>query len=420
MDAMKAALRRSLLAALASGVLGGCSTLEALQSPAVLEMVRTIDSQNTITSEDYEQLSGTSDLVFQQIRDLDPEIYPQLTLSARRTFVQDIRQRTESGFGPDVIITDSETALELYRLGLIDPVQLSEQDRQDTPQSLLDLVTAKDGALVARPVNQFVQLACFNKRRLPSPPRTLKELEQSSSDATFGMAIQLKDLFWSAEAFDAAPALKAAMDAPSLDNVHRDKVTSWLRWLVGSSYQQNIRFLNNQNQLRLGLIKGELDWITCWSSHLKRLKLAMGDDLGLAALPRGPAQHRKASTRLEVWALGRNSSPRQRRKALVMLEFITKPWAQKTYALTSSSAMPVSQKAAAIVASKIPGGSEALRNYANSERQPLGQVRVKARIFRDPIRYDAISNALLETIYDVRTPEQGAAQILQGLQDTPR
>ena len=53
------------------------------------------------------------------------------------------------------------------------------------------------------------------------------------------------------------------MDAPSLDNVHRDKVTAWLRWLVGSSYQQNIRFLNNQNQLRLGLIKGKLDWITC-------------------------------------------------------------------------------------------------------------------------------------------------------------
>ena len=230
--------------------------------------------------------------------------------------MQDIRQRTESGFWPDVIITDGETALELYRLGLIDPVQLSEQDRQDTPQSLLDLVTAKDGALVARPVNQFVQLACFNKRRLPSPPRTLKELEQSSSDATFGMAIQLKDLFWSAEAFDAAPALKAAMDAPSLDNVHRDKVTAWLRWLVGSSYQQNICFLNNQNQLRLGLIKGELDWITCWSSHLKRLKLAMGDDLGLAALPRGPAQHRKASTRLEVWALGRNSSPGN----------VAKPW----------------------------------------------------------------------------------------------
>ena len=63
--------------------------------------------------------------------------------------MQDIRQRTESGFGPDVIITDSERALELYRLGLIDPVQLSELDRQGTPQSFLDLVTAKDGALVA-------------------------------------------------------------------------------------------------------------------------------------------------------------------------------------------------------------------------------------------------------------------------------
>ena len=95
-----------------------------------------------------------------------------------------------------MIITDSETALELYRSRLIDPIQLSEQDRQDTPQSLLDLVTAKDGALVARPVNQFVQLACFNKERLPTAPRTLEDLKQSSNDATFGMAIQLKDLFW--------------------------------------------------------------------------------------------------------------------------------------------------------------------------------------------------------------------------------
>ena len=387
MDAMKAALRRSLLAALASGVLGGCSTLDELQPPAVLEMVRTIDSQNTITSEDYEQLSGTSDLVFQQIRDLDPEIYPQLTLSARRTFVKDIRQRTESGFGPDVIITDSETALTLYRSRLIDPIQLSEQDRQDTPQSLLDLVTAKDGALAARPVNQFVQLACFNKERLPTAPRTFEDLKQSSNEATFGMAVQLKDLFWTADAFDASSALKAAMDfdAPSAYQAHRETVTAWLRWIVDSRYQQNIRFLNNQGNLRDGLIRGELDWITCWSNNLRGLKQKLGDSLGVTALPKGPNQNRAATTRLEVWALGRNSSPLQRRKAPLMLDFVTKPWAQKTYSLATKNAMPVSQKAATVVASKIPGGNEALRNYISAKR-PLIQMRVKARIFRDPVR----------------------------------
>ena len=397
-------------------LLSGCSAIDVLQPPAVVDIVRTIDNKAHITTQDYEQLEDISNLVFQQIRDLDPQIHPQLQLQSSTNFIDEIRQQTESGFGPDLIITDSETALALYRSRLIDPIQLSEQDRQDTPQSLLDLVTAKDGALVARPVNQFVQLACFNKERLPTAPRTLEDLKQSSNDVTFGMSVQLKELFWTADAFNATPALKAAMDSLSADQAHQATVTAWLRWLVDSSYQQNIRFLNNQGNLRDGLVKGELDWITCWSNNLRGLKQKLGDRLGVTALPKGPNQYRTATTRLEVWALGWNSSPMQRRKALVMLDFVTKPWAQKTYSLATNSAMPVSQKAATVVASKIPGGNEALRNYLSAER-PLSKMRVKARIFRDPIRYDTISAALLDTIYDIQTPEQGAEQILQGLRE---
>ena len=44
-------------------------------------------------------------------------------------------------------------------------------------------------------------------------------------------------------------------------------------------------------------------------------------------------------------------------------------------------------------------------------------MRVKARIFRDPVRYETISNTLLDTIYDIQTPEQGAEQILQDLRE---
>ena len=413
---MAAGLSRAWLVGLTAGLLSGCAAIDALNPPAVVDIVRTIDNKANITTQDYEQLQDISNLVFQQIRDIDPQIQPQLQLQSSTNFIDEIRQRTESGFGPDLIITDSETALELYRSRLIDPIQLSEQDRQDTPQSLLDLVTAKNGALVARPVNQFVQLACFNKERLPMAPRTLEDLKQSSNDATFGMAIQLKDLFWTADAFDASPALKAAMDSPSADQAHRETVTNWLRWLVASSYQQNIRFLNNQGNLRDGLVKGELDWITCWSNNLRGLKQKLGDRLGVTALPKGPNQNHAATTRLEVWALGRNSSRLQRSKALVMLDFVTKPWAQKTYSLATNNAMPVSQKAATVVASKIPGGNEALRNYLSAER-PLSKRRVKARIFRDPVRYETISDALLDTIYDIQTPEQGAEQILQGMRE---
>ena len=114
--------------------------------------------------------------------------------------------------------------------------------------------------------------------------------------------------------------------------------------------------------------------------------------------------------------MGRNSSPLQRRKALVMLDFITKPWAQKTYSLATKRAMPVSQMAAKVVASKIPGGNEALLNYFSGEHS-ANKMRVKARIFRDPVRYDTISDALLNTIYDIQSPEQGAEQILRGLKE---
>ena len=45
-------------------------------------------------------------------------------------------------------------------------------------------------------------------------------------------------------------------------------------------------------------------------------------------------------------------------------------------------------------------------------------MQVKARIFRDQMSYDTISDALLDTIYDVRTPKESTEQILQDLKQT--
>ena len=421
MGRMRAALRRLLLSATGLALLSGCRGFDPLKPPVVIEIVRTISSSESVSNEDYEQIKGTSNQVLEQIQDIDPQINPQLNLSSRSNFVQEIRNRTRSGFGPDLIITDSDTALELYRHRLVDPIEVSDQDRENIPSHLFELATAPDGALVGQPVNQFVQLACFNKDRLPTPPSTLEELERSSVDNTFGMAIQLKDLFWSVEAFDASTAMEASLNQIKVVPEQQDNVTQWLRWLVSSSYQQNIRFMRDQRRLRKALIQGDLDWITCWSSNLKQLKEAMNDSLGVTALPAGPTLRRKATTRLQVWSLGRNSSPQQRQKALVMLEFISKPWAQKTYALNSLTSMPVNRKAAAIVASKIPGGTEALKNYAalvNTDKASRGQK--KARVFRDPVSYELISDVLLDTIYDTRTPEEATDVILSSLRESAK
>ena len=394
----------------------GCSSW---RPPVVIKVVRTINNSETISSKDYERLREVTEDAIDHIRSVDPTIRPQLTLSSQKNFVDEIEDQTRSGFGPDLLITDSDIALELYKRNLVDPIDISREDRADTPSYLFDLVTAKDGKLVGRPVNQFVQLACFNKERLPSPPQTLEQMEQASEENNFGMALQLKDLFWSAESFDAGEAMEAALAKLPPDAERQANVTHWLQWLENASYQQNIRFLNDQRTLRDALVAGELDWITCWSSNLRELREQMKDKLALAPLPKGPSTKLKAATKLQVWALGRNSSPTQREKSLVMIDFITKPWAQKTYALAGRNSLPVNRKAAKIVAAKIPGGTEALVMYAQeSLKANAAKGQSKARVFRDPERYEAISDALLDTIYDVSSPEESSQKILKSLRES--
>ena len=391
----------------------GCSNW---RPPVVIKVVRTVNSAESISSQDYERLREVTEDAIDHIRSVDSSIRPQLTLSTQVNFVDEIADQTQSGFGPDLLITDSDTALELYRRKLTDPIKISPEDRSDTPSYLFDLVTAGDGQLVGRPVNQFVQLACFNKERLEIPPETLEDMEQDSESNNFGMALQLKDLFWSAEAFDAGEAMEAALAKRPPDPDRQSKVTQWLHWLESASYQQNIRFFNNQRSLRKALISGELDWITCWSSSLRELRDQMNDKLALAPLPKGPSTKLKAATKLQVWSLGRNSSRTQREKALVMIDFITKPWAQKTYALAGRNSLPVNRKAAKIVASKIPGGTAALVMYAQeSIKEKAAKGQSKARVFRDPARYREISEALMDTIYDVRTPEESTKDIIKSL-----
>ena len=168
------------------------------------------------------------------------------------------------------------------------------------------------------------------------------------------------------------------------------KVTNWLKWLESASYQQNIRFLNDQNSLRKALCIGRAGLDHLLEPQPGELRRQMKDKLALSPLPKGPSTRLRTTTKLQVWALGRNSSPTQREKAIVMTDFISKPWAQKTYALAGLSSLPVNRKAAKVVAAKIPGGTAALVMYAQqSIQENAAEGQSKARVFRDPARYQS-------------------------------
>ena len=50
-----------------------------------------------------------------------------------------------------------------------------------------------------------------------------------------------------------------------------------------------------------------------------------------------------------------------------------------------------------------------------SLKENAAKGQSKARVFRDPERYETISDALLDTIYDVSTPEESTQKIIQSL-----
>tara|TARA_B100002051_G_scaffold123050_1_gene117204 strand:+ start:758 stop:2014 length:1257 start_codon:yes stop_codon:yes gene_type:complete len=410
---------RSIAASLLCGaLLSSCLGSHKVKLPVVLRVARTVPHDSGAEYEDYARMRQILRDLVRQLQGIDDAIQIQVALYGRRNFVDEIRRQTSSGFGPDLIISDSETTLDLYNNKLVDPIKIAPNDHKDIPQYLFNLVKAKDGNYVGQPVSQFVQVACYNKERIKSPPSTLAELQKESEDLSFGMALQLKDLYWSAEAFKAEEAIEESLQGKQPNAKKTKQVTNWLSWLKSASYQQNIRFLTDQSSLRKSLISGELDWITCWSTNLPELRENMKDQLGIAGLPKGPSKELRAMTKLSVWALGRNSSKLQREKALIFIDFITKPWAQKTYALRNKKSFPVDKNAAKIVASKIPGGNAALAQYEKEAMKVTAAAsRTKAMVLRDPERYETISEHLLDTIYDIETPEEATTNILQALKE---
>ena len=71
-----------------------------------------------------------------------------------------------------------------------------------------------------------------------------------------------------------------------------------------------------------------------------------------------------------------------------------------------------------IVASKMPGGEAALARYEEEAMKVTASAaRTKAMVFRDPERYETISDHLLDTIYDIETPEEATEAIINALRE---
>lgn len=404
---------RAALLALLAGIAGGCNP----GLPRVLRVAKSTTDPGALNMEESMRDRHVVKEVATLLQEFDPGLRLHPTSISQANLIKEIRRQTGSGLGPDLIITNGTSALALLKRNLIHPINLTTEEKAQIAPIALERVTTPEGVIAGIPISQYVQLACYDKRRLPTPPRTLTDLATASSQGkVFGFTMHLEDLYWTLGGFAATPALQAALDQQAPNATDRRRLLAWLDWLRTASFQQNVLFLNDQMGLRQQLIQGKLDWITCWSSQLPQLRAALKDHLGVTLLPSGPIGQATPITRLQVWTLGRNSSARQRRESLALLQFMVEPWAQKTLALKYRTSFPLNPQVAPLVKRQLAG-----EHHINDDSLELGLTdtvstrhanALLAFLGAQPTRIKRVNSIVNSVVFGTRT-NQEALQALQ-------
>ena len=403
--------RRLLLVGLlcTAGLLSSCSS--SGRTPIkLLRVARILPTNEKVTPVDSSRDRTRLRSFQNNLWDVVPGLRIQPALYSEAAVESELERQTFSGLGPDLVMGDARIIQELSEAKLLDTVPITPEQRNAIAPGLLERVTNSRGEVTGLPVSQYIQMACFDKRKLKEPPSTLALMsKQSSEGQVFGITQNFEDLYWSMSGFKAGSALVSSLRGKQPTAQQTQNLIRWLSWLRDASYQQNVMFLRDQATLRKQLIGGQLHWISCWSSQLPQLREAMKDNLGITSLPAGPAAPATPISKLQVWGLGRNSSRRQRETAEELMQFIVQPWAQKTWSLRYRTNYPVNPAAATIINRQIPG-IENLYLFKGKEEIKVGD-EIVAAIDADPQLAKTIQNIINDVIFGAKTPARAAERL---------
>ncbi len=338
---------RSLPAALAAMLLcGGC---QGWGIPDSLFLYVETDSTRTPQVElgDSEQRARR---LIDEFRQVNPGVSIHVRHLPSDAFLSSTAFRSSRGLGPDLMVTRVVTALRLHQQGLSEAVTLDPERLEELePRFLNDFRLGRQ--LLAVPLLAQPEVACYNRRRVPEPPRDLTDLiNLSAKGLKVGLPLRLGDLYWTSSGMEANGALERLLESPSprggklvISTSDRQDLLRWLNWLNNANLQQNVEFSEEAVDLVHQLEQGKLDWISCNSLWLEQLGKSMGPSLGVSQLPGSPGQPARGLTRLKVWSFGTHSTPRQRELAKEFVLFTLNRLNQKRLMLFAPGNLPVNR-----------------------------------------------------------------------------
>jgi ABC-type glycerol-3-phosphate transport system substrate-binding protein len=321
-----------------SGLLTGCGTSG---STGISELGSSITVLAELSSKaDPIEQARVQELLRREIKEFK-RINPRLSIRFRAIpsdrLEQELNYRTQRGLGPDLLLLESNRDLiNLQEKVYISAVVLSDQEQSNFRSTYLGQLRHR-GQQLAVPFMVIPALACFDRRQLPQPPQTLAAIIRlGQQDHSFGLNSSSDGLDEVMSGFGVK--LFHRKTARSSNN---NQVLKALQWYREANLQPRISFVDNDEELRQGLIAGRFEWIPCYSGWLPSLQKALGTNLGIAVFPAGPGGPARPLVRTPLWVFGAQSSPRQRQIAKDFVMFTTNVVNQRGMALELGTVLPV-------------------------------------------------------------------------------
>jgi len=338
---------------------------------------------------------------------VNPRVNVHLRLTSESEVLPLMRSRSGLGAAPDLLITRVPAAYELAQEGLttsssLEPLVLD-------PLRIKFLGRFRQGnRFRALPLLVQPTVACYNRKRVPSPPRTLDQMvSQAHGGQKMGLPLEMRELLWTATGFRAQQPLFQLLElkprihsTEPLKGTGREAVLAWLEWLYRANVEPNVIFVDTADELVTRLEKGQLDWISCNATTITRLQKSLGSKLAVADLPRGPdGAPPRPIARMLVLSFGSDSTPGQRKAAEKFALFVLNEYTQSNMVAQSIGNMPVNQRVVLPVkdAAYLPVMERSLENSIIPS-------------FYEGIRINTLANTLRpilkQNIYGEQKPEQ--------------
>lgn len=399
--------------------LQGCGALPGLRPVQTLHVLVVPTDRVEWMRNDIRENQALQALVA-AFRRLRPNVSVQISVETQERLEDTLRRSTSRGLAPDLLLVRAPQAVSLLDHGLVDPLP----SRDPRLQKLRSLVipallrrVATPGGLAGLPVFTEFTLACYDRRRVSTPPATLAALlDLAASGKPVGLAMDPLGIWWTTGALGAEsilfPLITGRTAATQLPEPQQRAILSgWLHWLREAALQSNIELANGPEDLTKGLESGRYAWVPCFSLTLVRLNRTLGPHLGVAPLPGGPAGRATPFSTTRVWAIGRNSSPTQRRMAIEFAGLSLDPLVQRDMMLRTLMLVPANRYVPIPITSsgELAALATAQQQFDQSSAMVTGPYSIDRMEKLAPIT----ESVLVDVMVGLLTPEQGSEVLLR-------